>query len=78
MFYGLNNSHERLLCLFMRTIILTFSGEMAGPPDYEENFGQSARNAGPTKLPGKQLRDLIQQDDITTSLVTVECADMKV
>ncbi len=26
----------------------------------------------------KQLRDLIQQDDITTSLVTVECADMKV
>ncbi len=58
--------------------MLTFSGEMAGLQTMKRILGKVQEMRDQRSSLEKQLRDLIQQDDITTSLVTVECADMKV
>lgn len=57
---------------------LRFSDEMAGLQTMKRILSKVQEMRDQRSSLEKQLRDLIQQDDITTALVTTERADMKV
>lgn len=62
----------------LRVFVCTYAEEVAGLQCMKRILGKVQEMREQRSSLEKQLRDLIQQDDITSTLVTTERADMKV
>lgn len=69
---------DHVMYVYENYNFFTFSDEMVGLQTMKRILGKVQEMRDQRSSLEHQLRDLIQQDDITTSLVTTEHADMKV